>query len=120
MENLKRKRPEVISDERISTGKKIRSIKEAADDAELEEFLAIINRLQAGFKQFQAKGAGKSALTVTPPETVSVLWNPYFELDDFNQFHDGGRKIKTGDTTQNDAVAGFDLNFDPVADQKSD
>ncbi|KAJ0445242.1 hypothetical protein HanIR_Chr16g0840731 [Helianthus annuus] len=109
MENLKKKRLEV-TDGRLS-GKKIRSKKErsnggvTADDAELDEFLAILNRLQAGFNHFQEKSTGKAA--VKPPAT--------FELGDFS-FQDGGRKISTGDTPQNDDVVGFDLNADPVFD----
>ncbi|KAI3744326.1 hypothetical protein L1987_57405 [Smallanthus sonchifolius] len=135
MENLKKKRSEVSGDGRTSgkkirskkkrsktSGEKIRSKKERSnggDDAELEEFLAILKRFQAGYNHFLEKGArdcaGKSA--VTPPATDSGSWNLAFELDDFN--HDG-LNVSAGDAPRNDTVIGFDLNADPVSDQKSD
>ncbi|KAJ0430880.1 hypothetical protein HanRHA438_Chr17g0838271 [Helianthus annuus] len=96
MENIKKKRSEVNGDGKTS-GKKLRTEKEhsnggvTAEDAEFEEFLAIINRLKAGFR-FKNKGVGdcvgKSAMAETG----------------------------TGDVLENDTVFGFDLNVDPVSD----
>ncbi|KAD4983040.1 hypothetical protein E3N88_19711 [Mikania micrantha] len=125
MENLKKNRSEMRDDDRIS-GKKLRSRMEGsnggatAEDAELEEFLAILTRLKAGLNRFKAKGAGKSAV-VTPPVMDSGFRDPGFELDDFNQCEDDGQKTSFRDTSPDDrAVIGFDLNADPVSDQKSD
>ncbi|KAI3796171.1 hypothetical protein L1987_38836 [Smallanthus sonchifolius] len=120
MENLKKKRSEVTGVGRTS-GKKIKSKKERSnggDDAELEEFLAILKRFQAGYNHFLEKGAGKSA--VKPPATDSGSWNPAFVLDDFNQSQEDGLNVKAGDASRNDTVIGFDLNADPVSDQNSD
>ncbi|MFS8021839.1 hypothetical protein Hanom_Chr16g01432191 [Helianthus anomalus] len=99
MENVKKKRPEVNGDNKTSS-KKIRAKNEhsnggvtAEEDAEFQEFLAIINRLKAGLRCFKNRGA------VAPP--------------------DGSRKTGIGDGVQNDAVCGFDLNVDPASDQMS-
>ncbi|KAI3720019.1 hypothetical protein L6452_20926 [Arctium lappa] len=124
MENLKKKRSEVRGDARIS-GKKFRAEKEGcdagvtADDAEIEEFFAILKRLQTGINYFQKKVGdncdGKFA--AAPLATASRLWNPVFELEDFNHVDDGRTmKINDGDALQNDAVVGFDLNADPGTD----
>lgn len=90
-----------------------------ADDDEIEEFFAILKRLQTGFNYFQKKGAdnGDRKSAAPPPATASRLWNPAFELEDFNQVDDG-RIIKTsdGEALENGAVVGFDLNADPGTD----
>ncbi|MFS8021835.1 hypothetical protein Hanom_Chr16g01432151 [Helianthus anomalus] len=96
MENIKKKRSEVNGDGKTS-GKKMRTEKEhsnggvTAEDAEFEEFLAIINRLKAGFRLGVGDRVGKSATA----------------------------EAGNGDVLENDTVFGFDLNVDPVSDQTS-
>ena len=127
MENLKKKRSELRGDHRLP-GKKTKFKKErsnvggTADDAELQEFFAILQRLQTGFDYFQNKGAGgcggKSA--APPPATGSRLWDPAFELEDFKQVDDGSQPVASGgEALQKDTFVGFDLNADPETHQKS-
>ncbi|KAI3497892.1 hypothetical protein L2E82_13855 [Cichorium intybus] len=124
MESLKKKRSEVSGDRRLP-GKKNRANKErsdgggTADDAELEEFFAILKRLQAGFNYFQKKGAddfgGRSA---TPPPATG--WDPDFELEDFKEVDDGSRETTVGEALKKETLVGFDLNADPETDQNSE
>ncbi|KAI3497891.1 hypothetical protein L2E82_13854 [Cichorium intybus] len=121
MENLKKKRSEVSGDLRLP-GKKNRANKErsdgggTADDAELEEFFAILKRLQAGYNYFQKKGAddcgGKSA-----SPSPATGWDPDFELEDFKQVDDGSRRTSVGEGLKKDTSVGFDLNADPESDE---
>ncbi|CAH1416891.1 unnamed protein product [Lactuca virosa] len=127
MENLKKKRSELRGDHRLP-GKKTKFKKErsdvggTADDAELEEFFAILQRLQTGFDYFQNKGVGgcggKSA--AAPPATGSGLCGPAFQLEDFKPIDDGSRPIaSSGGALQKDNFVGFDLNADPETQLKS-
>ncbi|CAI9278603.1 unnamed protein product [Lactuca saligna] len=121
MENLKKKRSELRGDHRLPD-KKTKFKKEhsniggTADDAELQEFFAILQRLQTGFDYFPNKGVsgcgGKSA--AAPPTTGSGLRDPAFELEDFKQVDDGSRPVANGrEALQKDTFVGFDLNADP-------
>lgn len=114
MENLKKKRSEIRDEDGKLSGKKIRSKKEGfkdgvatEEDAELEEFLAILKRLQAGFNHFREKKGG-DCVGRCPVKTGSGLWNSGFELGDFSELHHGG------DVEKKEDVVGFDLNVDPV------
>nr|GEW10001.1 hypothetical protein [Tanacetum cinerariifolium] len=108
METSKRKRLEVKDDVKICV-KKTRSKTErynggvTADDAEVDEFFAILKRLQTGFDYLRSKGVDAGSCS------GSGLWNPAFELEDFGQVDDGVRKA-------NDNVVGFDLNVDPTTE----
>ncbi|KAF5757516.1 hypothetical protein HanXRQr2_Chr17g0827661 [Helianthus annuus] len=126
MENENKKRPEVNGDGR-SSSKKIRAKKErynvgvTAKDAELEEFLAIINRLQEGFDHFQKKEAGDCVgKSVPAPAMDSGMVDMGFEVEDFVQFQEGGRKNSAGDVLRNEVVFRFDLNADPASSSMSD
>ncbi|GKD01755.1 protein NIM1-interacting 2 [Tanacetum coccineum] len=105
METSKKKRFEAKDDVKICV-KKTRSKRErynggvTADDAEVDEFFAILKRLQTGFDYLRSKGVDGSC---------SGSWNPAFELEDFGQVDDGVRKA-------NDNVVGFDLNVDPTTE----
>ncbi|KAL4586609.1 hypothetical protein LXL04_011247 [Taraxacum kok-saghyz] len=115
MENLKKKRSE-----KVRAGKEHSDGRGTTDDAELEEFFAILRRLRAGYDYFQKKGTddggGKSA--ASQPATGSGLWDPAFELEDFNQLGEGSREITDGEALQKDGFVGFDLNADPETNQK--
>ncbi|KAK1425657.1 hypothetical protein QVD17_21012 [Tagetes erecta] len=120
MENVKKKRLDVRTCDGKLSGKKIRSQKEGfndgvttSEDAELEEFLAILKRLQAGINQFREKNTANTGDCVrkSPVMTGLGLWKPGFELGDFNQLHHAGDV-----ENKKDVVFGFDLNVDPVSD----
>lgn len=65
-------------------------------DEEVEEFFAILKRIQVATRYFQRRGNVGGDLTAKSP------WNPSFQREDF----DG---VKT-------ESKGFDLNSDPVCD----
>ncbi|KAD7116665.1 hypothetical protein R6Q59_006605 [Mikania micrantha] len=113
METTKKKR----SSEGRTSGKKLKRSNDGLT-AELDEFLAILNRLQAGIKRFQAKAAGDVAGKSVATDSGSL--NMAFELEDFIQFHDGCRKTSTGDAVQKVTGSGIDLNADPTSDQTCD
>ncbi|PWA83238.1 protein NEGATIVE REGULATOR OF RESISTANCE [Artemisia annua] len=122
METTKKKRLEAKEDVTISA-KKIRANKECnkgggvtADDAEVDEFFAILKRMQAGFHYLRNKGVENR---VKKPGSGSSLgsWNPAFELEDFGQVDDGGRKFSEGESLVRDkVVVGFDLNVNPTTE----
>ncbi|GKB56657.1 protein NIM1-interacting 2 [Tanacetum coccineum] len=117
METSKKKRLEVKDDVKICV-KRTRFKRErynggvTADDAEVDEFFAILKRLQTGFDYLRNKGVEKYSCLGSSIGS----WNPAFELEDFGQVDDGGRKFSEGERLVNDNVVGFDLNVDPTTE----
>ncbi|KAI3453022.1 hypothetical protein Pfo_009685 [Paulownia fortunei] len=71
-------------------------------DEEVEEFFAILRRIQVALKYFQKRNGGRE-LTATP-------WSPSFEREDF----DGVKKAP--EKPEENQNAGLDLNSDPASD----
>lgn len=117
METSKKKRLEAKEDVKISAKKKIRAKKECnkggviADDAELDEFFAILKRMQTGFHYLRNKG-----VETRVEKSGSGSWKPAFELEDFGKVDDRGRKFGEGESLMSKKVVGFDLNVDPTTE----
>ena len=120
METSKKKRLEAKEDVKISA-KKIRAKKECnnggviADDAELDEFFAILKRMQTGFHYLRNKGVENRVKKLGSGSSLGS-WKPAFELEDFGQVDGGGRKFSEGESLVSEKVVGFDLNVDPTTE----
>lgn len=109
MEVEKRKR----KDDGESNGKRGKSregdhgVKEEVvpPDEEVEEFFAILKRMQVAVKYFQSRNGGGDA--------AATAWSPSFKPEDFEGVKKDGN---SSEETQNYTNAGLDLNFDPVSD----
>lgn len=95
---------EMLNKKRL--GKKMRAENEpsnggvVADEAEFQQFLAILDRLQAGLNHFQKKGVGDCVgKSVATPTT-----------------HHGVINSRKTSVPQNNTVFPFDLNSEPAAD----
>ncbi|XP_057810628.1 uncharacterized protein LOC131025050 [Salvia miltiorrhiza] len=75
-------------------------------DEEVEEFFAILKRIQVAVKYFQDRRCAESEMNAAAPPR----WSPTFEREDF----DGVRK--EGERSQGNRSVGLDLNSDPGCD----
>lgn len=107
MELEKRKR---VADGEEANGKKAKVWEDdgvkmvAPPDEEVEEFFAILRRIQIALKYFQKRDGGRE-LTAAP-------WSPSFEREDF----EGVERIPV--RQEGDQNAGLDLNSDPASDDR--
>ncbi|KAL8463219.1 hypothetical protein ACS0TY_033253 [Phlomoides rotata] len=74
-------------------------------DEEVEEFFAILKRVQVAIKYFQRRD------NVGGESTAKSPWNPSFQREDFD-----GVKTEPECSPEYERKAGFDLNLDPAAD----
>ncbi|CAI9756080.1 unnamed protein product [Fraxinus pennsylvanica] len=96
-------------------GKKVKAVKDessetvAPEDDEVEEFFAILRRIQVAVKYFKNRN-GKIDLELTP-----AAWSPTFKREDFEELKKEKQSVvENQNQNQN---AGLDLNSDPAADQ---
>lgn len=88
-------------------GKRDKAVKDdsgvtvAPEDDEVEEFFAILRRIQVAVKYFEKRN-GKIDRELTP-----AAWSPSFKREDFEEL----KKEKQNQNT------GLDLNSDPAAEQ---
>ncbi|KAJ0038235.1 hypothetical protein Pint_23279 [Pistacia integerrima] len=83
------------------------------NDDEVDEFFAILKRIQVAVKYFEKSNGGRRKLT-------EKGWRPRFEAEDF----DGDNGVNNNDNDENNGgkteeaaeeSSGFDLNSDPAS-----
>ncbi|KAL2484394.1 Uncharacterized protein Adt_15330 [Abeliophyllum distichum] len=79
-------------------------------DDEVEEFFAILRRIQVAIKYFE-KRKGEIDRELTP-----AAWSPSFKLEDFKELNGVKKEKQSVDENHNQNV-GLDLNSDPAAEQ---
>lgn len=78
-------------------------------DEEVEEFFAILKRIQVAIKYFQERSNGRRCAD-REISAAAPCWSPTFEREDFD-----GVKTEAESSEGNQSV-GLDLNSDPVCD----
>ncbi|XP_027156766.1 protein NIM1-INTERACTING 2 [Coffea eugenioides] len=78
------------------------------DDGEVEEFYAILRRIQVAVKYFEKSNGGSKKNS-----TAAVAWSPNFEREDFEVVNGVNSQERVEDNV------GLDLNADPDPDNVS-
>lgn len=78
-------------------------------DEEVEEFFAILKRIQVAVKYFQERSNGRRCAD-REIFAAAPCWSPTFEREDFD-----GVKTEAENSERNQSV-GLDLNSDPACD----